>query len=157
MEMDEDLKKTVSAFRKLVTTLRRGKTHERLTEAAGIRLDRPGVEILVSLLDAGEPRRIGAIAEALQVESPHVTRHVAALEQRGLVERVRDPDDGRAWRIALTEEGTSAASKCAQVTTQWFEGAMADWSAADRAELSRLMEKLTDDVCAHLRAQLVIK
>ncbi|MDP4502693.1 MarR family winged helix-turn-helix transcriptional regulator [Nonomuraea turcica] len=155
--MDEDLNRTVSAFRTLVTTLKRGKTHERLTEAAGIRLDRPGVEILVSLLDAGEPRRIGAIAEALQVESPHVTRHVAALEQRGLVERVRDPDDGRAWRIALTQEGAEAADKCRKVTTDWFEGALADWSAADRTDLARLMEKLADDVTAHLRAQLVIK
>ncbi|WP_262496048.1 hypothetical protein [Nonomuraea sp. SYSU D8015] len=43
------------------------------------------------------------------------------------------------------------------MTTDWFGGAMAGWSAADRAELTRLMEKLTDDVCAHLRAQRVIK
>ncbi|TMR90802.1 MarR family winged helix-turn-helix transcriptional regulator [Nonomuraea basaltis] len=150
--MDEDLNRTVSAFRKVVATLKRGKTHERLTEAAGVRLDRPDVEILVHLLDADEPRRIGAIAEGLQVESPHVTRHVAALEQRALVERVRDPDDGRAWRIALTEEGAEVAGRCRQVTSQWFESALADWPAADRAELTRLMEKLSDDVSAHLKS-----
>ncbi|MFI7129546.1 MarR family winged helix-turn-helix transcriptional regulator [Nonomuraea sp. NPDC050153] len=149
--MDEDLNRTVSAFRSLVTALNRAKTHERLTEAAGVRLDRPDVKILVHLLDAGEPRRIGAIAEGLQVESPHVTRHVSSLEQRKLVERVRDPDDGRAWRIALTEEGTEVAGKCRRVTTEWFEGALADWSAQDRAELSRLMDKLSGDLCAHLK------
>ncbi|MFB4276936.1 MULTISPECIES: MarR family winged helix-turn-helix transcriptional regulator [unclassified Nonomuraea] len=155
--MDEDLNSTVAAFRRLVTTINRGKTHERLTEAAGVRLDRPDVQILVHLLDAGEPRRIGVIAENLQVESPHVTRHVAALEQRGLLERVRDPDDGRAWQIVLTEEGAEVASRCRRVTTEWFEGALADWSAADRAELSRLMGKLSDDLCEHMRARLVIK
>ncbi|MFG1706458.1 MarR family winged helix-turn-helix transcriptional regulator [Nonomuraea sp. M3C6] len=155
--MDEDLNRTVSAFRALVTTLNRGKTHERLTEAAGVRLDRPDVQILVHLLDAGEPRRIGAIAEGLQVESPHVTRHVAALEQRELVERVRDPDDGRAWRIALTEEGAEVAARCRNVTTEWFLGALGDWSETDRAELARLMGKLSDDLCQHLRARLVIK
>ncbi|MEV1172863.1 MarR family winged helix-turn-helix transcriptional regulator [Nonomuraea sp. NPDC049784] len=149
--MDEDLNTTVVAFRSLVTTLNRAKTHERLTEAAGVRLDRPDVQILVHLLDAGEPHRIGAIAAGLQVESPHVTRHVASLEQRKLVERVRDPDDGRAWRIALTEQGAEVASRCRRVTTEWFEGALADWPEADRTELSRLMGKLSDDLCSHLR------
>lgn len=155
--MGEDLNKTVGAFRRLVTTLNRAKTHERLTEAAGVRLDRPDVQIVVHLLDTGEPRRIGVIAEALQVESPHVTRHVAALEQRGLVERVRDADDRRAWRIALTEEGVEVANRCRKVTAGWFEDALADWSESDRAELSRLMVKLSDDVCSSLRARLDAK
>jgi DNA-binding MarR family transcriptional regulator len=155
--MDEDLQTTVSAFRRLVTMLNRGKTHERLTEAAGVRLDRPDVQILVSLLEAGEPRRVGAIADTLQVESPHVTRHVAALEQRGLVERVRDPDDGRAWRITLTDEGAVAADRCRQVTNDWLGGALAGWSGADRAELSRLMNKLADDLQDHLKARQVIR
>ncbi|MEV4015880.1 MarR family winged helix-turn-helix transcriptional regulator [Nonomuraea angiospora] len=149
--MDEDLNRTVSAFRSVVDALNRAKTHERLTEAAGVRLDRPDVKILVHLLDAPEPRRIGAIAEGLQVESPHVTRHVASLEQRKLVERVRDPDDGRAWRIALTEEGAEVASRCRRVTTDWFDGALKDWPAEDRAELSRLMDKLSGDLCAYLK------
>lgn len=149
--MDEDLQRTVVAFRRLVTTLNRAKTHDRLTEAAGVRLDRPDVQILVHLLDAGEPRRIGAIAEGLQVESPHVTRHVTSLEQRDLVRRVRDPDDGRAWRVTLTEEGAEVAGRCRRVTTDWFEGALAEWSEEDRAELSRLMGKLSDDLCSHLQ------
>ncbi|KAB8193408.1 MarR family transcriptional regulator [Nonomuraea phyllanthi] len=149
--MDEDLQRTVVAFRRLVTTLNRAKTHDRLTEAAGVRLDRPDVQILVHLLDAGEPRRIGAIAEGLQVESPHVTRHVTSLEQRDLVRRVRDPDDGRAWRVTLTEEGAEVAGRCRRVTTDWFEGALAEWSEEDRADLSRLMAKLSDDLCSHLQ------
>ncbi|AQZ69421.1 Transcriptional regulator, MarR family [[Actinomadura] parvosata subsp. kistnae] len=152
--MDENLHRTVNAYRRLATMFNRAKTHERLTEAAGIRLDRPDVQILVTLLDAGEPRRIGMIAEALQVESPHVTRHVAALERRGLLERVRDPDDGRAWRIALTEDGAEAATACRRVTSDWFEGALKDWSESDQAELARLMDKLADDMYVHLKPQL---
>ncbi|MEV0615199.1 MarR family transcriptional regulator [Nonomuraea sp. NPDC050404] len=151
--MDENLHRTVAAYRRMATSLNRAKTHERLTEAAGVRLDRPDVQILVDLLDAGEPRRVGVIAASLQVESPHVTRHVAALEQRGLVERVRDPDDGRAWRIALTEMGAEAAAKCRKATSEWFEAAMAGWQEADRADLARLLGKLSDDLCAHLKAQ----
>ncbi|MEV0828027.1 MarR family winged helix-turn-helix transcriptional regulator [Nonomuraea rubra] len=152
--MDENLHRTVDSYRRLATSLNRAKTHERLTQAAGIRLDRPDVQILVDLLDADEPRRIGKIAESLQVESPHVTRHVAALERRGLVERVRDPDDGRAWRIALTEEGGRAALACRRAASQWFEAVLADWPEQERADLARLMEKLADDMCGYLKSQV---
>ncbi|MFG1958413.1 MarR family winged helix-turn-helix transcriptional regulator [Nonomuraea sp. NPDC049028] len=151
--MGEDLSKTVSAFRRLVTTLNRAKTHDQLTQAAGVRLDRPDVQILVYLLDAGEPRRVGAIAEGLQVESPHVTRHVSSLEQRGLLSRVKDPDDGRAWRIALTDEGAEAATRCRRITVDWFDAAIADWPAEERAELERLLSKLSDDLCTHLQGR----
>ncbi|WP_052423580.1 MarR family winged helix-turn-helix transcriptional regulator [Nonomuraea candida] len=151
--MDESLHRTVESYRRLATSLNRAKTHERLTQAAGIRLDRPDVQILVDLLDADEPRRIGKIAESLQVESPHVTRHVAALERRGLVERVRDPDDGRAWRIALTDEGSTAALACRRAAAQWFEAVLADWPEPERAELARLLEKLADDMSGYLKTQ----
>ncbi|MEV0200794.1 MarR family transcriptional regulator [Nonomuraea sp. NPDC050691] len=151
MSKDADLQTTVASFRRLVTTLNRAKTHERLTAAAGVRLDRPDVQVLAYLLDADEPRRIGAIAEGLQVESPHVTRHVSALEKRGLLERVRDPDDGRAWRIALTPAGTKAAESCRQVTMDWFTAALAEWPEADRAELARLISRLSEDVYVQLR------
>ncbi|NUW42511.1 MarR family winged helix-turn-helix transcriptional regulator [Nonomuraea rhodomycinica] len=151
MSKDADLQTTVASFRRLVTSLNRAKTHERLTSAAGVRLDRPDVQVLAYLLDAGEPRRIGAIAEGLQVESPHVTRHVSALEKRGLLERVRDPDDGRAWRITLTPAGVKAAESCRQVTLDWFTGALADWPEADRAELARLLSRLSEDMYVRLR------
>ncbi|MDF5757800.1 MarR family transcriptional regulator [Spongiactinospora sp. TRM90649] len=144
--MDPDLTTILAAYRRLVTTLNRAKTHAQLTEAAGVRLDRPDVQILVHLLDEGGPRRIGAIAEALRVESPHVTRHVSALERRGLLERVRDPDDGRAWRIALTQHGAEAADSCRRISLKWFGGALADWSDHDRAELARLLDRLADDI-----------
>ncbi|SEN62639.1 MarR family winged helix-turn-helix transcriptional regulator [Nonomuraea pusilla] len=149
--MDEDIDRTVRSFRRLLTSLNRGKTHERLTEAAGVQLDRPDVQVLVYLYDAGEPRRVGAIAEGLQVESPHVTRHVAKLEQRGLLERVRDPDDGRAWRITLTEEGADAAARCRKVTTDWFEAALDGWSPSERKELAEVMGRLSDDMCSYLK------
>lgn len=82
-----------------------------------------------------------------------MTRHVAALERRGLVERVRDPDDGRAWRIALTEDGGHAALACRRAASQWFEAVLSGWPEPERAELARLMGKLADDMCVYLRNQ----
>ncbi|MBO3749116.1 MarR family transcriptional regulator [Streptosporangiaceae bacterium NEAU-GS5] len=154
MNMDEELSRTVSAFRRLVTTINRAKTHDRIVEAAGVHLDRPDVQILTYLLDAAQPRRVGAIAEGLQVESPHVTRHVALLERRDLLVRVQDPDDRRAWLIDLTPAGIDAARRCREVTTTWFADALAGWPDADRAELSRLLGQLADDLSVHLQGVL---
>lgn len=144
--MDERLSSTVVAFRQLVTTIRRAKMADEIARAAGVPLDQPDVQVLVFLHDAGEPRRVGAIAEGLKVASPHVTRHVSGLERLGLLERVRDPEDGRAWRIALTGEGTRVARTCVEYTTAWFARATADWPEQDKADLDRLLHKLLGDI-----------
>jgi DNA-binding MarR family transcriptional regulator len=47
--------------------------------------------------------RMSVLAEELDVERPTVTRMVARLERSGLVERRRDPDDGRVWLVFPTQ------------------------------------------------------
>ncbi|MBK5264440.1 MAG: MarR family transcriptional regulator [Alphaproteobacteria bacterium] len=44
----------------------------------------------------------GALAELLEVEPITTCRMVDRLEQAGLIERRRDPNDRRAWRLFLT-------------------------------------------------------
>src|SRR6478735_11910326 len=44
------------------------------------------------------------LAERLDVEPITACRIVDRLEESGLVERQRDPDDRRAWRLMLTEK-----------------------------------------------------
>ncbi|MFI6504091.1 MarR family winged helix-turn-helix transcriptional regulator [Nonomuraea typhae] len=152
--MDRDLASAVAAFRGVVALLKRAKTYETMGLAAGVRLDQPEAQVLVHLVDSGEPRRIGAIAQALQVESPHVTRTVTKLERQGLVERVRDPDDGRAWRIWLTAHGTEVAQVCNRVNLELFDSAMAGWPPEDRDALTRLLGKLSEDMSALLAERL---
>lgn len=44
------------------------------------------------------------IAKALELESASIGQAVVALCERGLIQRSRAETDGRAWRLALTEE-----------------------------------------------------
>ncbi|MFD9940506.1 MarR family winged helix-turn-helix transcriptional regulator [Nonomuraea sp. NPDC059023] len=152
--MDQELASTVAAFRSVVSTLKRAKTHDMMGTVAGMRVDQPDAQVLIHLLDSGEPRRVGAIAQALHVESPHVTRTVTKLERQGLLERVRDPDDGRAWRIWLTPRGTDVAQVCLRVNLELFETAMAAWDPQDRADLTRLLGKLSTEMTAILEERL---
>jgi DNA-binding MarR family transcriptional regulator len=49
--------------------------------------------------------RIGELAARAALSKQSMTALVAACEAEGLVERGRDPDDGRAFRVRLTRRG----------------------------------------------------
>ena len=83
----------------------------RLVERAGTRLkggddgvDRASYLLLVHLVRQG-PRRLTTLAEAVHSDPSTVSRQVAALVRNGLVERLADPDDGRASLLAATPTG----------------------------------------------------
>jgi DNA-binding MarR family transcriptional regulator len=50
--------------------------------------------------------RIGELAAHAALSKQSMTSLVAACEREGLVERRRDPDDGRAFRVRLTRRGS---------------------------------------------------
>jgi DNA-binding MarR family transcriptional regulator len=54
---------------------------------------------------AERPRRITELARFVGLTQPRITTLVQSLEERGLVSREADPDDGRAVRVALSEAG----------------------------------------------------
>jgi DNA-binding MarR family transcriptional regulator len=49
--------------------------------------------------------RIGEIGKRARLSKPSMTALIAQAEQAGLGERERDPEDGRAFRVVLTERG----------------------------------------------------
>lgn len=59
--------------------------------------------------------RLVDLAEQAQVTKQTASVLVAALEQKGLVERVPDPTDGRARLIRFTDAGQAAADNAREV------------------------------------------
>ena len=55
------------------------------------------------------PMRLGALSRRLGIAPSTLTRNVERAEASGLVERVPDPDDGRALRLRLTATGRRRA------------------------------------------------
>ena len=88
--------------------------------------------------------RVTELAELAQVSKPTVVYLVNDLEQLGYVERVPDPDDGRAKLVRLTERGLAAQRAGTQIVRQ----IEADWSALVGArefeELRTLLQRLHD-------------
>lgn len=63
----------------------------------------------LQVLDLDGPMRLGDLGRRLGIAPSTLSRNVERIEARGWVERVPDPDDGRAFRLRLTGEGRERA------------------------------------------------
>jgi DNA-binding MarR family transcriptional regulator len=66
------------------------------------------------------PRTVGALGEALDLESSTLTPLLKRLETQGLVARARDPEDERRVIVTLTEAGAALREKAKAVPEQLF-------------------------------------
>jgi DNA-binding MarR family transcriptional regulator len=64
--------------------------------------------VLYALSTARDGLRITELRSDVLLTQPGISRLITRLEAAGLVERLDDPDDGRACRIRLTEAGVRA-------------------------------------------------
>lgn len=89
------------------------------------------------------PLRLSVLASELDLDASTVSRHVKSLEDRELLVRGTDPDDGRAFQVALSEEGTARIEAAGQRRRQLIGSLVADWSDQDRDDLRRLLHRLS--------------
>lgn len=127
---------------RLIRTVER--TKAQAAAARGDNLERASFGLLVELVDRG-PRRTTALADAVFADPSTVSRQVTQLVQLGYVERQPDPEDGRASRLAATELGRAHLAEGRRRRNEMLAGVLAGWSAKDREQLVRLMERLNDD------------
>jgi len=88
-------------------------------------------------LDRGGPTTPGALAKLEQISPQSMGATLAALEERGLVERRPDPGDGRRAVMSLTDAGLLALRN--RRTTRTTEMAKALAAGCSPAELELLM------------------
>ena len=89
-----------------------------------------------------------ALAGAERVRPQSMATIVAALEQRGLIERTPDPEDGRRQVVSLTEAGRERAKSDRQVREEWLaRGIHERYSESERRTILdalSLLERLTE-------------
>jgi len=88
-----------------------------LLEALG--LTYPQYLAMLVLWEAS-PRTVGALGEALDLESSTLTPLLKRLETQGLVARTRDPEDERRVVVTLTPAGVALRDKARAVPEQLF-------------------------------------
>ena len=93
-------------------------------------------------LDFEGPQRVTELAAREKVGQSTMSEIVSNLEKDGLVTRTKDPADGRAFRIEITELGRSELHKNRAQAAQALQPALARLTAFDRAVLVRATELL---------------
>jgi len=66
------------------------------------------------------PRTVGALGDALDLDSSTLTPLLKRLEAGGLVERRRDPDDERRVIVALTDKGQALRDQAVAIPEKLF-------------------------------------
>jgi DNA-binding MarR family transcriptional regulator len=103
---------------------------------------------VLSRLDRDGPATPGALATGERVRPQAMGATLAALEQRGLVARMADPDDRRRVSMSVTEAGRRLLLDRRSVSTLRMSRALAEgFSPEERSRLVEaipLLERLAD-------------
>lgn len=108
-------------------------------------VDVGALRLLGSLTELG-PSRPSAIATEENLDLSTVSRHIAALESQGLLQKTPDPTDGRAFLVEPTQRARELLHEMVEVRINAISPALASWSAADRNQLYTLLIRLATDL-----------
>lgn len=95
--------------------------------------------------------RQDSIAEDLQTDKTTVAKSLERLEQKGYLTRDKNPDDGRAKTVRLTEFGKTQFSELSGIPDAWVTAVSACLSKKEDEEFDRLCRKM----CG--RAQILLE
>jgi DNA-binding MarR family transcriptional regulator len=97
---------------------------------------------VLALLEEEPPETQAMIADALGYDRSHLVGMLDELEERGLIERKRDPADRRRHLVSLTPEGKKASTRLRAVIKQVEEDFFAPLDAQQREQLKSLLGEL---------------
>jgi DNA-binding MarR family transcriptional regulator len=119
-------------------------------EATGLH---PYHHAVLLVLDEGSRDTQGSIADALGYDRGQLVGLLDELEERGLVERKRDPNDRRRQAVSLTPEGQKTLGRLRGIAGQIEDDFLAPLDDDERAALHALLLRLAekhDPRCAQL-------
>ncbi len=91
-------------------------------------------------LDVEGPATTADLARAESVRPQSMGATIAALEERGFVERRPHPTDGRQNNIALTSKGAAVRASAKDAKRTWLAQAIAQLNEKDRETLYKAGE-----------------
>jgi DNA-binding MarR family transcriptional regulator len=113
--------------------------------ATGLGVTRAQWKVLFKLTRHPGLRQV-ELADLLELEPITLCRIVDRLEEAQLVERQRDPDDRRAWRLQVTQQAQPLIEKLkavgAELAADAFEGLDPEEIEAIRRVLARVRENV---------------
>lgn len=128
--------------RELTVLLRRARANQgEMAREVHPDLEPAAYGLLIRLEQCGS-QRTTELAAYIGVGKATMSRQLRALEELGLVGREPDPADGRAWLVALTDEGRRRVGQVREARRRRYVSQLAHWDRREVAELARLLHEL---------------
>lgn len=102
----------------------------------------PRFDLMAQLERHREGLKMSELSQLLMVTGGNVTAIVDQLEREGLVERLPEPSDRRAFRIRLTRAGERSFADMARAHEAWVVDLLSGLSRKEHEELLKLLAKL---------------
>lgn len=104
-------------------------------------------DVLAALRRAGEPHRLspGRLLAETHVTSGTMTHRIDRLKSRGLVARLRNPEDGRGALVELTVQGRCLVDDAIGALIDLEESLLGEWARIDQDTLAGLLRRLLTD------------
>lgn len=110
-------------------------------------LTREEWRVLAALAEAGSVKT-SRVIEATTLEKMQVSRAVGRMEDKGLLERLPDPDDGRGWLLRLRPAGRALYAKLVPMVQAREAFLLEALSEDERRVLDAAMVKLQQRAAA---------
>ena len=102
----------------------------------------PRFDLLAQLERHPEGLKMNALSRLLMVTGGNVTAIVDQLAKEGLLERLDEPADRRAWLVRLTSAGRKSFAEMARAHEEWVVELLAGLSRREHEELLKLLAKV---------------
>ena len=102
----------------------------------------PRFDLLAQLERRREGLKMNELSRLLMVTGGNVTAIVDQLAKEGLLERLDEPADRRAFRIRLTRAGERSFAEMARAHEEWVVELLAGLSRREHEELLKLLAKV---------------
>ena len=153
--MDRETRATVDEHRALRLWLRlltcsqliERHVRSRLRERFGTTL--PRFDLLSQLERHPRGLKMSELSRLLMVTGGNVTGIVDQLVKEGLVERVGDAEDRRAWRVTLTRAGDKAFAEMARAHEEWVIELLGGLTRKESEALMQLLARLKQTTLEH--------
>ncbi|MGH8669081.1 MAG: MarR family winged helix-turn-helix transcriptional regulator [Burkholderiales bacterium] len=102
----------------------------------------PRFDLMAQLERHAQGLKMNELSRLLMVTGGNVTAIVDQLEKEGLVERLDEPADRRAFRIRLTKSGERSFAEMARAHEEWVVELLAGLSRREQDDLLRLLARV---------------
>lgn len=110
---------------------------QRVREEFGITM--PVFDLLTQVHRPPEGPTLRELSDRLMVSKGNITELTDRLERKGLIERVPDPNDGRAQRVFLTQVGRDLVARMEPAHQAWISEIMAEHDPATLQDLHSVL------------------